>query len=160
MVQARTDSDEGGEVSSENLWQVFCDEYLPSTDEAHRWGRFRIESINVDSVEGGVSKLKVKLNIVGRRFERVATGNGPIDTMQAIYRAEGVDLRLLDYSEHTLSSTSDAQAASYIEAAVGNRVLWGIGIDSSTTWASLEAMTSAINRALRDNEGLSELSTK
>ncbi len=159
VVQARTDS-EGGEVSSENLWQVFCDEYLPSTDEAHRWGRFRIESINVDSVEGGVSKLKVKLNVAGRRFERVATGNGPIDAMQAIYRAEGVDVRLLDYSEHTLSSTSDAQAASYIEAAVGNRVLWGIGIDSSTTWASLKAMTSAINRALRDNEGISELSTK
>lgn len=151
IVQARTDS-QGGEVSSENLWQVFNDEYLPVEDHNQRWGKFRLESINVDSQAGGKTKLKVVLNVEGRSFERVGTGNGPIDALQNIYRSEGVDVRLLDYSEHTLSSTSDAQAASYIEAAVGNRVLWGVGIDSSTTWSSLKAMTSAVNRALRDAE--------
>ncbi len=151
IVQARTDS-EGGEISSKNLWKAFADEYLPAENPDERWGRFRIESINVDSQEGGNTKLRVALNVDGRRFERVATGNGPIDAMQSIFHQEGVDVRLLDYSEHTLASTSDAKAASYIEAAVGSRVLWGIGIDNSTTWASLKAMTSAVNRALRDQD--------
>lgn len=151
VVQARTDA-QGGEVTSENLWQVFKDEYLPAETQENRWGKFRLESINVDSQEGGLTNLKVTLNAEGRRFEKIATGSGPIDAMQAIYHSEGVDVRLLDYSEHTLSSTSDAQAASYIEAAVGSRVLWGIGIDASTTWASLKALTSAVNRALRDSE--------
>lgn len=150
-IQARTDA-QGGEVTSENLWKVFADEYLPAEDPEHRWGRFRLESINVDSQEGGATKLKVLLNVDGRRFEKTATGSGPIDAMQSVFHSEGIDIRLLDYSEHTLSSNSNARAASYIEAAVGSRVLWGIGIDSSTTWASLKALTSAVNRALRDSE--------
>ena len=150
-IQARTDA-QGGEVTSENLWKVFADEYLPAEDPEHRWGRFRLESINVDSQEGGATKLKVLLNVDGRRFEKTATGSGPIDAMQSVFHSEGIDIRLLDYSEHTLSSNSNARAASYIEAAVGSRVLWGIGIDSSTTWASLKALTSAVNRALRDSK--------
>ena len=60
-----------------------------------------------------------------------------------------VDLRLLDYSEHTLSAASDAQAASFVELAVGEHVLWGAGIDSSTTRSSLKAVVSAVNRAAR-----------
>ena len=66
-IQARTDA-QGGEVTSENLWKVFADEYLPAEDPEHRWGRFRLESINVDSQEGGATKLKVLLNVDGRRF--------------------------------------------------------------------------------------------
>ncbi len=148
IVQARTDS-QGGEVTSENLWQVFTDEYLPAQDQDLRWGKFRIESLKIDSQEGEQTRLAVVLNVAGRSFDRLGVGNGPLDAMQSIFQQEGVDLRLLDYSEHTLASTSDAQAASYIVAAVGSRVLWGIGIDSSTTWAALKAMTSAVNRALR-----------
>ena len=56
----------------------------------------------------------------------------------------------MDYSEHTMSSSSTANAACYVEAAVGSRVLWGIGVDNSTTRAALKAMISAVNRALRD----------
>ncbi len=148
IVQARTDS-QGGEVTSENLWQVFTDEYLPAQDQDLRWGKFRIESLKIDSQEGEQTRLAVVLNVAGRSFDRLGVGNGPLDAMQSIFQQEGVDLRLLDYSEHTLASTSYAQTASYIEAAVGSRVLWGIGIDSSTTWAALKAMTSAVNRALR-----------
>ncbi len=148
IVQARTDS-QGGEVTSENLWQVFTDEYLPAQDQDLRWGKFRIESLKIDSQEGEQTRLAVVLNVAGRSFDRLGVGNGPLDAMQSIFQQEGVDLRLLDYCELTLASTSDAQAASYIEAAVGSRVLWGIGIDSSTTWAALKAMTSAVNRALR-----------
>ena len=73
-----------------------------------------------------------------------------MDALQNVLSAEGVDIRVMDYSEHTLSSSSAANAACYIEAAVDTRVLWGIGIDSSTTRAALKAMISAVNRALRD----------
>ena len=59
-------------------------------------------------------------------------------------------MRVLDYSEHAMSAGGDAQAASYVEAAVGDRVLWGTGIDANTTRASLKAVVSAVNRAVRD----------
>lgn len=151
VVQARTDSG-GGEISSENLWKVFTDEYLPSQGDDGRWGKYRLDSINIDSKDNGDTFLKVGLIIEGKRGERTGRGNGPIDAMQNILSAEGIDVRLLDYSEHTLAASSNAQAASFIEAAVGSRVLWGIGIDNSTTRASLKAMVSAVNRALRDSE--------
>ena len=62
-------------------------------------------------------------------------------------------MRLLDYTEHTLSASANAQAASYVELAVGDRVLWGAGMDSNTTRASLKAVISAVNRAVRDAQG-------
>ena len=77
------------------------------------------------------------------------TGNGPISAFFDALAAIGVDARLLDYQEHTLSEGAGAQAASYIECAIDGQVLWGIGIDPNTTRASIEAVVSAVNRALR-----------
>ena len=59
----------------------------------------------------------------------------------------GYDVRVLDYHEHALSSGGDAIAAAYVECAVGDRVLWGVGLDSSIVVASLKAVVSAVNRA-------------
>jgi 2-isopropylmalate synthase len=55
----------------------------------------------------------------------------------------------LDYVEHALSAGGDATAAAYLECAVGDRVLWGVGIDPSTVTASLQGVVSAVNRAQR-----------
>ncbi len=44
-------------------------------------------------------------------------------------------------------------AAAYVELAVGERVLWGVGIDSNTTLSALKAVISAVNRAIRDASG-------
>jgi 2-isopropylmalate synthase len=77
------------------------------------------------------------------------TGNGPIAAFCAALGEQGVDVRVLDYAEHALSAGGDAQAAAYVECAVGGRVLWGVGIDHNITTASLKAIVSAVNRALR-----------
>ena len=63
-----------------------------------------------------------------------------------------VDVRVLDYAEHAMSAGGDAKAAAYVECAVGERVLWGVGVDSSIVRASLKAIVSAVNRALRPAE--------
>ena len=62
----------------------------------------------------------------------------------------GVDVRVLDYHEHALSAGGDARAAAYVECAVGERVLWGVGLHESIVKASLRAIVSAVNRAERD----------
>ena len=54
---------------------------------------------------------------------------------------------MLDYSEHALSSGGDAIAAEYVECAVGDQVLWGVGLDPNIVTASLKAVISAVNRA-------------
>ena len=52
-------------------------------------------------------------------------------------------MRLLDYSEHALSSGGDAIAAAYVELAVGDQILWGVGVDANIVTASLKAVISA-----------------
>jgi 2-isopropylmalate synthase len=61
----------------------------------------------------------------------------------------GVDVRVLDYFEHALAAGGDASAAAYLECAIDGDVFWGVGIDPNTTTASLKAVVSAINRAIR-----------
>ena len=58
-------------------------------------------------------------------------------------------MRVLDYSEHAMSAGDDAAAAAYVECAIGDQVLWGVGVSGSIVTASLNAVVSAVNRALR-----------
>ena len=149
VVQRLADT-EGGEISGKELWSIFKDEYLPSENADQQWGKYRLGGVKTDTGENGEFELSVKLFVDGEEVIRTATGNGPINALVNILTAEGVDIRVLDYSEHALSEGGTAQAAAYIEAAVGERVLWGVGIDTNTGTASLNAVISAVNRALRE----------
>jgi len=146
IVQTKTD-DEGGEVTAEQLWHIFEDEYLP-TDSAP-WGRFRLKGMSQVSVMGEDVQLTVKMTDRGEAIELAGTGNGPIAAFCHILQNYGVDVRVLDFSEHALSSGGDASAAAYLECAIAGDVFWGVGIDPNTTTASLKAVVSAINRAIR-----------
>ena len=55
---------------------------------------------------------------------------------------------MLDYTEHAMSAGGDAKAAAYVECAVGDRMLWGVGVDANIVRASLKAVVSAVNRAI------------
>ncbi|MGF9661792.1 2-isopropylmalate synthase [Arthrobacter crystallopoietes] len=148
VIQRRTDT-VGGEVSGAQLWEIFNDEYLPIPERP--WGRYTLGSVKTDSAEDGSFQLSVSLIVDGVQQRRTAEGNGPIAALLDIFRQDGVDVRVLDYSEHALSEGGNARAAAYVECAVAERVLWGVGIDTNTTMASLKAVVSAVNRAIRDN---------
>ena len=82
-------------------------------------------------------------------FRKLAgRGNGPIDAfVQALQGLTGETLAVLDYHEHALTGGADARAATYIEMKVGERTLYGVGLDANIVTASLKAILSAINRA-------------
>jgi 2-isopropylmalate synthase len=150
VVQGLTDS-EGGEVSSEKLWEIFQDEYLPAPMEKSelKWGRFELKRMKTESEMDGELKLQIVLRDGDKEVEASGTGNGPISAFLAILGAQGVETRLLDYIEHTMSAGGDAQAASYIELDVAGKTLWGVGIDSDIATSSLKAVISGVNRAIR-----------
>ncbi|MFK0038463.1 2-isopropylmalate synthase [Paenarthrobacter sp. NPDC090517] len=149
VIQRRTDA-VGGEVSGAQLWQIFQDEYLPSEEEQAQWGRYGLGSVSTETDESGAMTMNANLRIDGVEVRRTGHGNGPIAALLDILHHDGVDVRVLDYSEHALSEGGSASAAAYVECAVGERVLWGVGIDPSTTTSSLKALISAVNRAVRD----------
>src|SRR5262249_52446655 len=79
-------------------------------------------------------------------------GNGPIAALVHAFGRLGVDMAVLDYHEHALSTGEDATAAAYIEAEVSGEVVWGVAVHPSIVTASLRAVVNAANRAtsLRD----------
>jgi 2-isopropylmalate synthase len=155
VIQTRTES-EGGEISPAALWSAFRDEYLPVTaadaaaSNAERWGRFSLLRMRSDSTVDGVDTISVTLKDHGQEVTIEGSGNGPIAAFVSAISTLGVDVRILDYAEHALSAGGDATAAAYVECAVGERVLWGVGLDANIVIASLKAVVSAVNRSERE----------
>ncbi len=150
VVQNVTDST-GGEITSEALWDVFTDEYLPAPAERPelKWGRFELKRMRTASEMDGVVNLDVVLRDADHEIEVSGTGNGPVSAFLDVLGQQGVKVQVLDYVEHTLSAGGDAQAAAYVEIEVAGKTLWGVGIDGDIATASLKAIISGVNRAIR-----------
>lgn len=146
IIQAKTDA-EGGEVTPAQIWSVFQDEYLPTDD--NRWGRIALRTAQTSTTSEGTDALTVEAVVDGAETVLTGSGNGPLAAFFDALASIDVDVRLLDYSEHTLSEGAGAQAAAYIECAIDGRVLWGVGVDANIVRASLKAVVSAVNRARR-----------
>lgn len=77
-------------------------------------------------------------------------GNGPID---AFVNALGLDIKLMDYHEHSIGSGANAQAACYVELRLDNGpTLFGAAIDSNIVTASFKAVLSAVNRRIKQTD--------
>ncbi len=148
VVQEHTDS-QGGEVTSEQLWEIFQDEYLPSQNVDTKWGRFELKRMRTESEMDGVVNLAVVLRDGAEEIAVSGTGNGPISAFIDVLSKQGVSVKVNDYLEHTLSASGDALAAAYTELVVDGKVLWGVGIDGDIAIASIKALISAVNRAVR-----------
>ena len=68
--------------------------------------------------------------------------------VEAAFAELGIEIRVLDYNEHALTSGSGAQAASYIHLmdVKTGKVTYGVGISSNITRASFRGIFSAVNR--------------
>ncbi|GAA1251569.1 2-isopropylmalate synthase [Microbacterium phyllosphaerae] len=151
VVQTKTDA-EGGEVTSEQIWSIFNDEYLPAADTEAKWGRFELLSTQTRSDMSGDVVLDVTLRDDDQQVAVAGNGNGPIAAFIEVLRAQGFDITLYDYVEHALSAGGDAQAAAYVELQVGDQRLWGVGIDGDISTASLKAIVSGVNRSIRTRQ--------
>ncbi len=140
IVQQHTD-DAGGEVSPERMWEIFQAEYLT------RHTPFALAPDHTLSAVGDKEALTATVTADGVPHRLRGEGNGPIAAFVEALSTLGHDVRVLDYHEHALSAGGDARAAAYLECAVDDRVLWGVGIDANTVTASLSAVVSAVNRA-------------
>ncbi|WP_067825598.1 2-isopropylmalate synthase [Nocardia inohanensis] len=143
-IQRITDG-EGGEVTPKEMWDVFADEYLTPIRPLERIR----QKVTASETDGGVDHIEAVVKVDGVEQAIAGEGNGPLAAFVDALSTIGYDVRILDYSEHAMSAGDDAQAASYVEVAVGDKVTWGVGIATSITTASLRAVVSAVNRAAR-----------
>jgi 2-isopropylmalate synthase len=128
----------GGEIAAHRIWELFSSTYLQH-DAPLRLKSFRTETAASDRIEAVVEWHGAETSIEGE-------GNGPIAAFVHALQQLDVDARVLDYNEHATGAGEEAQAASYLEVAVGGRVVWGCGVHPSIVTSSLRAIVSAVNR--------------
>jgi 2-isopropylmalate synthase len=142
VIQDVTDV-QGGEINPKEMWDIFATEYLA------RVTPLALRRHQVSDDGEGHDEINAMVRVEDSDHEITGTGNGPIAAFVDGLASIGIDVRVLDYAEHALSAGDDARAAAYLECAVGEQVLWGVGVDGSIVAASLKAVVSAVNRASR-----------
>ncbi len=140
-------SEKQGEVAPEQIMDEFKKHYLDRKEPMH-FRKCRIS--DADTGNGDFATLaKVTYTDHGMEKTFEGVGNGPIDAVQRGLEDQlGIQIRVMDYSEHALSSGSGAQAVSYIHLVdmVSGKATYGVGISSNITRASVRGIFSAVNR--------------
>src|SRR5215510_8751142 len=129
--------DTGTEISPGQLWDTFVTEYMPE-------GGVQLLSHESTTGEDG-SRVVAQLVVDGEHRTVTGEGNGPIAAFVAGLQADlGVELDVVDYSEHAVGAGSDAVAVAYVETQrPDGAVRWGVGRHESITTASFRAVISA-----------------
>jgi 2-isopropylmalate synthase len=133
--------DTGTEIAPGDMWSAFEAEYLPAD------ARVRLLSHETTTGESG-ARVVAQVIVDGEHRTVHGEGNGPIDAFIAALQADlGVDVDVVDYSEHAVGAGSDATAVAYVETQSGDgEIRWGVGMHESILTASLHAVVSAVNR--------------
>ncbi|AGN17904.1 2-isopropylmalate synthase [Corynebacterium glutamicum] len=146
VVQNVTDA-EGGEVNSKAMWDIFATEYLERTAPVEQIA-LRVENAQTENEDASIT---AELIHNGKDVTVDGHGNGPLAAYANALEKLGIDVEIQEYNQHARTSGDDAEAAAYVLAEVNGRKVWGVGIAGSITYASLKAVTSAVNRALDVN---------
>ena len=142
VVQGVMDAS-GKELGARDLWTLFEREYrLEQATVAHQ-----VLESDAGSA-GGLVTLAADVRVGSRDMALRGAGNGPIDAfVEGWSQATGQSIRVLDYHEHAIASGADARAVAYLELRVGERTLFGVGMDANIVSASLKAIVSGLQRA-------------
>jgi len=148
VVQQVTDAS-GKEVSAADIWQIFSDEYFDAVSPY----AYVAHQLAEDSTQDSVA-LSTEIEVEGKRQRIQGRGNGPIDAfIAAMEPIIGEPIAIVDYHEHAIGGGANALAATYIELKLGSgRALFGVGRDGNILTASLRAILSALNRAVRQRD--------
>jgi len=134
----------GKELTAQDLFELFEREYGVHSIPAPRHQLLE----EAKGATGALVTLAAEVEVAGRSLSIRGAGTGPIDAfVEGLAAATGEKVRVLDYHEHAIGSGANAQAVAYLELRVGDRTLFGVGMDSNIVSASLKAIVSGLQRA-------------
>jgi 2-isopropylmalate synthase len=133
----------GTEITADQIWGAFESTYLAPTQPVALVGHPMLTTVP----ETGETTIEATVRFQNSERWIKGQGNGPIAAfVGALGRDLGLGVEIVDYHEHALGEGADARAAAYIEAKVGGKTRWGVGIDANIVTASVRAVVSAVNR--------------
>ena len=141
-VQAVMDV-QGKELTSADIWALLREAYHLGE------GDVVISDQHIDEQPGGRVRLALRLQAAGQALALQGEGNGPVDAfVDALQRASGVPLAVLDYHQHAIGTGAGARSAAYLELRIADtRTLFGMGIDGNIVTASMKAVVSGLLRS-------------
>lgn len=127
------------EVSSESIWNLFQQTYLNQS------GPWQLGNYQVNR-QDGVDQLQAELQDGSVHHSLTGKGSGVVDAfVQALQRFLGKRIVLVEYSEHALSQSADAEAICYIQLNIDGERRCGVGQSKDIIQASLDGILGAIN---------------
>ncbi len=144
VIQQITE-DTGSEVTGREIYNEFESEYLDNTEPYRLVGYEAAQNPRGDDM----TLLTARMLNAGEPVVVQGSGNGSLDAfVEGLRDVFGVDLRVLDYHEHAKGGGADAIAVAYVQAKIGPLEIWGCGMHTDITTASMRAIVSAMNRAI------------
>ncbi|AWI52025.1 2-isopropylmalate synthase [Aquabacterium olei] len=145
VVQEVADQ-QGGELSSADIWQLFGRTYLGEGTHPVRYIGHRVAE------QDGGETIELTVQIDGQEQRLTGHGNGPIHAAVQAFKSAGIDVEVHGFEERAMASAQDdgsARACAIIEVGVGGRSTFGAGVDANTTKASIQALCNGVGRARR-----------
>ena len=137
--------DLGRELNADDIWEAFKSAYHVQTSDKH----FQLVDYEEGRAADGTRIFSGTVMVKGEQQSVSGRGKGLISSVLSTLEASfGLDIRVLDYTEHALGSGRDARAAAYLMCQSGDRIIWGCGIDEDVSTASVRAVLSAANTAV------------
>ena len=137
------------ELSPKEVLEVFLEEYV------NYFTPIDITDISFSKDPSSTSSQDVRFNTVvtaeinGKVYNLQGQGNGRLDAARKALMTGpyNMEYTFVTYAEHALETESDSTAVAYVAIADKNgRVYWGVGTHKDIIYASVNALTCAINR--------------
>jgi len=137
----------GTELTSADIRDAFHREYL------ERRAPVSLEHFKTTERDSTV-KCEARITVEGGAHTLSGAGNGPIDAfVRALGATQLPRFDVVSYSEHSLGAGAEARAVSYIQIKMERgSAYFGAGIDTNIELASIKAIVSALNRAIRPRD--------
>lgn len=139
----------GREITSQEVFDLFKAEYMDVRDPYHL-RKYKIYEENGEE-DAVVVDFEGMLGKNGQEEKIFGKGNGPIDAFfNALHSINFNDFSFVSYSEHAISTGADSKAVSYIQLSYKGKKVFGVGVDSNISIASIKGILCAINRAIQN----------
>lgn len=130
------------ELLPEQIFKIFNDDFVNLNEP--------LEMIDYHFIRSEQMMVTLSIKYNGSQKDIMGRGNGRLDAVaNALRQNLGLSFDILDYNEHSLSAGSSSKAVAYVEIMdCMEEDRFGVGVHDDIIAASIQALVSAINRAL------------
>ena len=141
VVQQKTE-DSGGEINSDQIWDLFNKYYLDSKKV------ISLENFKFEKQEGR-EFFTAKIDYFGKEIPISGQGDGILDALvEALKNSIDIDIEIIEYGEHALGQGADAEAVTYIQIRYEDQRYSGVAISKDIVASSINAFMGAASQLL------------